>query len=113
VRKAGKSKPVRDARIEAVQLLGRWTRIAQGHILVGGGCSCGVAAASLRIEDFEQQIMDYLKGKHAIAAESASVADLLRAMAGQRPGAGAGEALALLADLDRTLESFDTLHGAR
>ena len=113
MRKAGKPKPVRDARLEAVQLLGRWTRIAQGHVLIGGGCSCGLTAASLRVEDFEQQILDFLKGKHDVAAKSASVAELLRAIATQRASVDRGRALAVLADLDRTLESFDQLHRTR
>lgn len=111
--KAGRRKPVRDARVEAVQLLGRWTRLAQGHVLVGGGCSCGLTAASLRIEEFEQQILDFLKGKHDVAARSASVAELLRAIATQGESADPGRALAVLADLDRTLESFDKLHRTR
>lgn len=114
MRKAGKAKPVRDARIEAVQLLGRWTRIAQGHVLIGGGgCSCGLTAGSLRVEDFEQQILDFLKGKHDVAAKSASVAELLRAIATQGASVDSGRALAVLADLDRTLESFDQLHRTR
>jgi len=113
VRKAGKPKLVRDARIEAVQLLGRWTRIAQGHILMGGGCSCGLPAVSLRIEEFEQQILDFLKGKHGVAAQSASVAELLRAIATQAASVDRARALAVLADLDRTMESFDQLHRTR
>ena len=107
-----KRKPQRDARIEAVQLLGKWTRLAQGHVLVGGGCSCGVVGANLRIEDFEQQILDYLRGKHAAAVQSDRIASLLQSIA--RPASGdAGKSLALLDDLNRTLESFDELHRKR
>jgi len=99
--------------MEAVQLLGKWTRLTQGHVLIGGtGCSCGLAAANVRVQDFEQQILDYLGGKYATAAKVDSIAALLRVMAAQ-PVGGDGQALALLADLDRTLESFDELHRAR
>jgi hypothetical protein len=110
VPKSIKRKPARDARIEALQLLGKWTSLGQAHVLLGGSCSCGVAGASLRVEDFEQQILDYLAGKHPIG-HSGGVADLLRSIATQ--AASPGPSLALLDDLKRTLDSFDELHRTR
>ncbi len=111
MRKTRKRK--RDARIEAIQLLGKWTRLAQGHVLIGaGGCSCGLAADSLRIEDFEQQILDYLRAGYREAGKAERIATLLQSIA-QTAGGDASESLALLADLDRTLESFDELHRTR
>jgi hypothetical protein len=113
VRKTGKPKSKRDARLEAVQLLGKWTRLAQGHVLIGaGGCSCGLAAGSLRIEDFEQQILDYLRARYREAGKAERIATLLQSIA-QPAARDAGESLALLADLDRTLESFGELHRTR
>ena len=62
MRKVIKGKRPPDARIEAMQLLGQWTSLGQAHVLLGGGCSCGLAAGSLRLEEFEQQILDFLHG---------------------------------------------------
>ena len=90
--------------------------------MFGAGCSCGVGAGSVRLQDFEQQILDYLHAKHGAAGsaaivellrehagyrlgESGSVTALLRAIATQRDGSG--ERLALLADLACSLDSFD------
>ena len=113
VPKVIKRKRERNARIEALQLLGKWTRLAQGHVLIGaGGCSCGLVGANVRIEDFEQQILDYLRGKHGEAVKSDRIASLLQSIA--TPASGdAGKSLPLLEDLDRTLESFDELHRTR
>ncbi len=97
------------AAFEATRLLGRWTRLAQGHVMFGSGCSCGIATGGLRLEDFEPQILDYLKTKHAVAV-FAHVADLLRAIATRAEGKEDG---ALLADLGRSLESFEELHRGR
>jgi hypothetical protein len=105
-------KAVRDARIEALQMLGRWTSLGQAHVLMGAGCTCGVAGGSMRVEEFEQQILDYLAGKHAAARQFRSLGELLRSIAAPRggePGAG----LSLLDDLKRTLDSFDELHRSR
>ena len=93
------------AAVEATRLLGKWTRLAQGHVVFGAGCSCGVGIANLRLADFEPQILDYLESRYAIGGVS-GVADLLRSIA---KGEG-DKQLALLADLERSLDSFDELH---
>jgi hypothetical protein len=98
------------AAVEATRLLGKWTRLAQGHVMFGAGCSCGIGLANLRLADFEPQILDYLKTKHGVAG-FAGVADLLRSIA--MKGEGRGDPLALLADLERSLDSFDELHRGR
>jgi hypothetical protein len=113
VPKVSKRKRARDARIEALQLLGKWTSLAQGHVLVGGNCSCGFAGGSLRIADFEQQILDYLDGKGYARGSSESLGALLRAIAAQPADADAREWLSLLDDLKRTFESFDEQHRGR
>jgi hypothetical protein len=108
-------------------LLDRWSQLAQGHISTGGGCSCGGGGfGHLRMQDFEQDILDYLHGKYAGAGagdmlrlmhdkagyrsgRSGSLQELLRALADPAEAAPA-ETAALLADLARSLESFDGRH---
>lgn len=108
--KRAKPAAARSAAVEAVRLLGRWTRLAQGHVMFGAGCSCGVGIANLRLADFEPQILEYLNTKHGIAG-FAGVSELLRSIATK--GNGSGQPLALLADLERSLDSFEELHGGR
>jgi hypothetical protein len=78
--------------------------------MFGAGCSCGVGMAGLRLADFEPQMIDYLKAKHGVGG-FAGIPDLLRSIA-TRKEAERGE-LALLADLERSLDSFDELHRRR
>jgi hypothetical protein len=73
---------------------------------MGGNCSCGLGAGSLRIEEFEQQILDYLDGRHALP-ERGSLGELLRSIA---KDADSARWLSLLDDLKRTLESFEEAH---
>jgi hypothetical protein len=110
--KRGKKAVTLSSAFEATRLLGRWTKLAQGHVMFGSNCSCGVGFANLRLQDFEPQILDYLRTKHDLSGLT-TITDLLRAIATQNEGAGEGAQLALLADLARSLESFDELHGAR
>ena len=95
-----------DPRIKAIELLGRWTRLARGHLPLGAGCSCGVPAASIRVTDLEHDVLDYLASRHESARGIASIAELLRAIA----AAGGAAAATLLDDLERSLESFESLH---
>ncbi len=126
--KVSKRAKARNIRFEAAQLLGKWTSLAQGHVLMGGNCSCGVGGGSLRIDEFEQQILDYLDGK-LTASGNAAVAQFLRERAGYERGksgslsallrsittdaeAKSTQWLSLLDDLKRTLESFEEVHRA-
>jgi len=97
------------AALEATRLLGRWTKLAQGHVMFGAGCSCGAGFGNLQLADFEPQILDYLKTKHGVGGY-AGVPDLLRSIVKESEGT---ERLALLADLERSLDSFDELHRGR
>jgi hypothetical protein len=97
---------------EATRRLGKWTKLAQGHVMFGAGCSCGVGFANLRLADFEPQILDYLKAKHGVGG-FAGVPELLRSIVKQSEGEQDGEQLALLGDLERSLDSFDELHHGR
>jgi hypothetical protein len=109
------------AAVEATRLLGKWTKLAQGHVMFGAGCSCGVGVG-LRLQDFEQQILDYLNAKHGAPAleragyrqgEAGSVTALLRAIATQGAVEQPAGRLALLADLEGSIDSFDELHRGR
>jgi hypothetical protein len=115
------------AAIEATRLLGKWTRIAQGHLSFGIGCSCGMGIVNIQARDFELQILDYLYGKHSRAGAEAvlallreragyqagaagSITELLRAIATRAPGHASEPQLALLRDLERSIDSFDEVH---
>jgi hypothetical protein len=76
---------------------------------MGGNCSCGLGGGSLQIGDFEQQILDYLEGKHALP-ERGSLSALLRSITTDTDAAEPGPTLSLLDDLKRTLESFEEAH---
>jgi hypothetical protein len=107
--------------LEATRLLGKWTKLAQGHLMFGSGCFCGVGAG-VQLQDFEQQILDYIHARHGAAAiegagyregEAGSVTALLRALATQGAVEQPAGQLALLADLERSIDSFDELHRGR
>jgi len=123
-----------DPSAEATILVARraletWERLGRAHMMIGSGCSCGIGVV-VALEDFEQDIVDYL---HADAerlsrddvllllAEQArdgdrwSISKLLDGLAhsagcaSSNPVAGAF----LLERLGRTLQSFEKLHGSR
>ena len=100
------------AALEATRLLGRWTKLAQGHVMFGSGCSCGVGFGSLRLQDFERQILEFLRGRHGDSGH-VGIPDLLRAIATQDSGKDSSPQLALLADIERSPDSFDELHRGR
>jgi hypothetical protein len=50
--------PQRDARVHAATLLGRWRRLAQGHLPLGTGCSCGALAVNIRVADLERDLLE-------------------------------------------------------
>jgi hypothetical protein len=93
-------------KIEALRLLGKWRQLSAGHVLLAAGCSCGVAASSMPMQSYEQDILGFLRGRHPRAAPAAGLAELLAGIARQ----GGKADLGLLADLERSLDSFETLH---
>jgi hypothetical protein len=112
--------------LTAVKLAGRWARVAQGHVgLSGLPCSCGLGFVAIGVAEFEQHLLDYLHDKHGadagIAAlfqaagyaegRSGSVSELLRRLAVLPPPAA--QAADLLADLERSIDSFETAHGGK
>jgi hypothetical protein len=93
------------ASLDAVRLLGRWNRLAREHLVLGAGCACGVGFGALKLGDFEEQILDYLRSRHGDLAGD-SIAGLLSGIA----KSGSEKARPLLEDLARSLDSFDELH---
>lgn len=95
--------------VEALRLMGAWNRIAQGHVALSTGCSCGVGVSSVRVIDFEQDILDFLRGRHGAGCRGATIAELLAGIA-RSNDAAAGP---LLADLARSIASFEQQHSGR
>ena len=81
-------RPVAPA-VLAIQLLGQWNRIAGGHVALAAGCSCGVAVPNVRVQDFEEQILEYLHGRHGGGWKS--ITELLGAIARGSEAGWAGD----------------------
>jgi hypothetical protein len=95
--------------VVAMRLLGNWRRIAQGHVALATGCSCGVGVSNLRVQDFEQDILDFLRSKHGDAYSQTTITDLLSDIA----RANDASARKLLADLEGSIASFEQQHSGR
>jgi len=93
-------------KVEALRLLGKWRQLSAGHVLLAAGCSCGVAASSVPMQSYEQDILGFLRGRHPRAAPAGGIAQLLSVIARQGEKADLG----MLADLERSLDSFESLH---
>ena len=123
-------RPFDEIILQAQRLLETWDRLGRAHMMIGAGCSCGIGGVVLALEDFEQDIADYLQAE----AERLERQDVLRYLAAQAregelwsisrlliglaqpTGSGSREAGAgrfLLERLARTLHSFEQLHGSR
>lgn len=116
------------AAVEAKELLEIWDRLARQHVALAGSCACSVGGVTLQLQDFEQDIVDYLLGQ-AERNDRADVAALLRlrgrdadarwsigallgALAELETASGDDEAAAfIVARLGKTLRSFAKLHG--
>jgi hypothetical protein len=113
--------------VRAGRLLDLWSALALRHVALGSACACGAGGVSLRLEDFELDIVDYLQDGGE-RCELAEVANWFRsrqgvATAGSQPllrlledvqTARVPEAAAewLIPRLERTLNSFAQLHGS-
>ena len=101
--------PAPTASVVALRLLGAWRRIAQGHVALALGCSCGVGVSNLRAADFEQDIVEFLCGKHGDTWRRESISDLLTDIA----KSGDRQAMGVLADLEGSIQSFEQQHSGR
>jgi hypothetical protein len=115
---------------EARRLMDTWDRLGRAHMMIAAGCSCGIGGVVVALEDFEQDIADYLQaeaerlerhdvlmllGEHAREGELWSISKLLGGLA-HPPRSGFCEPRSstfLLERLARTLDSFEKLHGSR
>lgn len=112
--------------LQAMQLLGKWTRVAQGHISMGMGCACAGGMEGVPASDLEINILDYLYQKYG---PSSPVAKLMREHAGYQEFTSGRltdllKAVAtkpliqelarqLMSDLAKTIESFEAMHAGR
>jgi hypothetical protein len=118
----------------AEQMLDLWSSLSMQHVALGAGCGCGIGGVSLRLDDFELDIVDYLgdagvrsgvpeveayfKELQQRAQEGSSIGEraqplrrlLDQARRGRLPG---GVAEWLLPRVERTLRSYAELHGPR
>src|SRR4051812_24696212 len=108
--------------LRAINLAGKWARVAQGHVALSGmACACGLGFVAIGVADFEQHLLDYLYTRHRATPEMealfanagyaegtrGSVTQLLRALAAAPPPSAG----ALLDDVERSIDSFETVHG--
>lgn len=111
---------------EANRLLELWEKLSGAHAMVGGGCSCGVGGVVVALEDFEQDIADYLVAEtekhgradvlhfmhaHGRSGELWSIRRILLSLGDHGPSKPDGAATFILQRLGRTLQSFEKLHG--
>ena len=109
----------------ANELLALWSRLSAQHVSLGAGCGCGAGGVTVRLEDFERDIADYLLGESERLNEAAVLAfiadgppletrpqPVLEILTRLDAGAASPEVEAwLLKRLARTLNSFAKLHG--
>ncbi|SRR5258706_11199112 len=122
--------PGDDPRAEARQLLDMWENLSRQHVSMGAGCACGAGGVTVQLQDFEQDIVDYLLGQaeranqadvtafitaNALDSESGqrSIGCLLMALSSEEPVRDVAPEIAdfLLKRLGNTLRSFARLHG--
>lgn len=123
-----------DLALRAGQLLDTWSALSMQHVALGVGCGCGMGGISLRLDDFELDIVDYLidagvrSGVPEVAAfftalqQSAqqgsamgSRPEPLRRLLDQARRARLPRAVTdwLLPKVERTLRSYAELHGPK
>lgn len=118
-----------DAAGTAHALLEIWDRLSRQHVALAAGCGCGVGGVTLQLQDFEQDIVDYLLGQaergrnadviaflHRYGVDAAGnwhIGNLLAALADASADVYAASDVAefLLSRLGKTLRSFAKLHG--
>ena len=120
--------PFNETVLEAQRLLDTWDRLARAHTMIGAGCACGIGGILVALEDFEQDIADYLQaeaerldrhdvleylGEQAREGELWSISKLLFGLAQPTGLADSRARLFVLERLARTLDSFEKLHGSR
>lgn len=119
-----------DLSTRAERLLAMWSELSMRHVTLGTACGCGMGGISLRLEDFELDIVDYLHDAAARSDEAAVAAwgraelgavadsgevrrmrDLIDAL--RHPKTPQAVTEWLLPRMERTLHSYAELHGPR
>jgi hypothetical protein len=120
------AKPSRatDISVLALQLLGRWQRVCNGHIAFANACAC-VFGAAVELSDFDDLILDYLCNKFTAAPEvsawieaaaipapgtPASLRTLLRKIAASPGEVPDAQGLAVLRVLEGSIASIEEQH---
>lgn len=118
----------------AEQLLDLWSSLSMQHVALGASCGCGMGGISLRLDDFELDIVDYL-GDAGVRSGAPDVAAFFTAL---RQGAQEGSAMGsraqplrrlldqvrrgrlpravtewLFPKVEHTLKSYAELHGQK
>jgi hypothetical protein len=47
----------------ALELLDIWQRVSSRHVSLGTSCACGIGGVTLQLQDFEQDIVDFVLGQ--------------------------------------------------
>jgi len=109
----------------ADEMLSLWSSLSMRHVALGAACACGTGGVSLRLDDFELDIVGYLedgglrsgveevvqffKDLQLAGSQSQPLRRILEdAMEGRLPEV-VGEWL--MPKVERTLRSFADLHG--
>lgn len=123
-RKAAPAADEADESVLALQLLGRWQRVCNGHVAFANACAC-VFGAAVELNDFDDLILDYLCNKFAetpaigvyIQATAVPAPDaagtlrtLLRKMAAAPGDAPDRQAMAILRALETSIASIEAQH---
>ena len=124
-----KDRSFSESALVARRLLETWDRLGRAHMMIGPGCSCGIGGVVVALEDFEQDIADYLQaeaerldrddvlkylGESGRDGELWNISKLLGGLAQPiEAGCEPGASTFLLERLARTLDSFEKLHGSR
>jgi hypothetical protein len=113
-----------DVSVLALQLLGRWQRVCNGHVAFANACAC-VFGAAVELSDFDDLILDYLCNKFAAEPEvvayikassvpapeaPGTLRTLLRKMAAAPGEAPGGQAIAVLRTLETSIASIEEQH---
>ena len=107
--------------VQAMQLLGRWQRVRNGHLALSAGCACGISA-SIDLREFDELILDYLYNKfssdatlcdflrHAAGVPAGPLAALLRRLATPPLTLPPPQAQAVLQALEASIASIEEQH---
>jgi hypothetical protein len=113
-----------DVSVLALQLLGRWQRVCNGHVAFASACAC-VFGSAVELTDFDDLILDYLCNKFADSPATgtyiqttavpapdapATLRTLLRKMAAAPGEAPDQQAMAILRALETSIASIEAQH---